>query len=62
MADHSAASNTPDTSVSKSIQAPRQAVYQAFLDPSALEAWLPPDEMQCHVHHIEPREGGTFRI
>ena len=33
------------TRVSWVIKAPRQAVYQAFLDRDAVAAWLPPDNM-----------------
>ncbi len=48
--------------VAWTIKAPRMAVYQAFLDPKAVAAWLAPDDMQGHVHHFEPCEGGRFRI
>jgi uncharacterized protein YndB with AHSA1/START domain len=48
--------------VSIVIKAPRKAIYQAFLDPQAVAAWLAPDTMRGHVHSFDPREGGTFRI
>jgi uncharacterized protein YndB with AHSA1/START domain len=44
------------------IRAPRSKVYQAFLDPVAVAAWLAPDNMQSRVHTFDPREGGQFRI
>jgi uncharacterized protein YndB with AHSA1/START domain len=50
------------TQVSRIISAPRQKVYQAFLDPEAVAAWLAPDTMRSHVHTFDPREGGRFRI
>lgn len=50
------------TAVSRVIDAPGTAIYQAFLDPDALAAWLPPDTMKGVVHAFEGREGGTFRI
>lgn len=50
------------TQVSKIIQAPRRAVYQAFLDPAVLAAWRAPDNMKGHVHVFEAREGGRFRM
>jgi uncharacterized protein YndB with AHSA1/START domain len=50
------------TKVAAFINAPRNKVYQAFLDPSALAAWLPPDDMSAQLHHFEGYEGGRFRI
>lgn len=50
------------TSVSRHIQAPPGAVYRAFLDRDALEAWLPPDTMRGQVHTFDPREGGRFQM
>ncbi|MFI9551743.1 SRPBCC domain-containing protein [Nonomuraea endophytica] len=52
----------PTTQVSRLIRAPRSAVYQAFLDPSAIAAWRVPDGMSSHVHTFEGWEGGYFRI
>ena len=48
--------------VSRIIKAPRQKIYQAFLDPAAVAAWLAPDNMRSQVHTFDPREGGQFRI
>jgi uncharacterized protein YndB with AHSA1/START domain len=50
------------TVVSRVVNAPREAVYRAFLDQDALVAWLPPGSMQGVVHAFDGREGGTFRI
>jgi uncharacterized protein YndB with AHSA1/START domain len=50
------------TRVSRVIKAPRAKVYQAFLDPEAVAAWLSPGTMRLHVHAFEAREGGAFRI
>lgn len=50
------------TRVSMLIKAPRQAVYEAFLDRDAVASWLPPATMRGQVHAFDPREGGTFRI
>jgi uncharacterized protein YndB with AHSA1/START domain len=44
------------------VNAPRSAVYRALLDASAIAQWRVPDGMTSHVHHFEPREGGSFRI
>lgn len=50
------------TEVTHVIDAPRSAVYRAFLDPGALVEWLPPAGMHGRVHRFEPREGGRFRV
>ena len=50
------------TQVSKIIKAPRHTVYQAFLEPGAVSAWLAPGTMKLHMHTFDPKEGGKFRI
>jgi uncharacterized protein YndB with AHSA1/START domain len=49
-----------NTVVSRVINAPREAVYRAFLDRDALAAWLPPGAMRGVVHAFDAREGGSF--
>src|SRR5439155_5452735 len=44
------------------IKAPREVVYQAFLDLDAVAKWLPPGTMRCQVHECDTREGGRFRM
>jgi len=50
------------TRIEHHINAPRAAVYHAFLDPRAVAKWKVPDGMTCHVHAFDAREGGSFRI
>ena len=50
------------TEVSTFIKAPREVVYQAFLDPDAVAQWLAPDTMKGQVDIYEPHKGGRFRI
>lgn len=50
------------TTVTRHLRAPRAEVYRALLDPVAIEAWRVPDGMSGHVHELDPREGGRFRI
>ncbi|MDK3158902.1 SRPBCC family protein [Kamptonema cortianum] len=50
------------TSVSRVIRAPREAVYQAFLDANAVASWLAPETMKGIVHTFEPREGGEIHM
>jgi len=44
------------------IKAPREAIYQAFLDPEALPAWLAPGDMTGQVHQFDGRVGGGYRM
>ncbi len=50
------------TRVSRLIAAPPDIVYQAFLDPEALVAWLPPGDMTGRVERLEPHVGGAFAM
>lgn len=50
------------TRVSRRVNAPRAAVYQALLDADAIKRWRVPDGMTGQVHQFDPREGGTFRV
>jgi Activator of Hsp90 ATPase homolog 1-like protein len=50
------------TRVSRHINAPRERVYNALIDPKAIVKWKVPFGMTSHVHEFEGREGGTFRI
>jgi uncharacterized protein YndB with AHSA1/START domain len=50
------------TRISRHVNAPRPAVYRAFLDARAIATWMVPNGMTSHVHTLEPREGGAFRI
>ena len=44
------------------IKAERKAVYHAFLDPNCVASWLAPNNMRGHVHALDARERGTFRM
>ena len=50
------------TLISKIITAPRQRVYEALLDPTAVARWRFPAGMTCDVHEFEARVGGKLRI
>ena len=60
MTEHSGKGRS--TRVSHIIKAPREVVYQAFLDPNAVASWLPPDGMRGQIDTFDPREGGKFRM
>jgi uncharacterized protein YndB with AHSA1/START domain len=44
------------------MNAPREVVYRALLDPRAIAKWKVPDGMTCQVHEFDAREGGSIRI
>ena len=50
------------TRISKLIKAPREALYQALIDPAALVVWLPPGDMTGVVHDFDVRVGGGYRM
>ncbi|AYG66264.1 MULTISPECIES: SRPBCC domain-containing protein [unclassified Rhizobium] len=47
---------------SRIICATPHAVFDAFVNPDALIAWLPPEGMTGHVHVFEPHQGGNYRL
>jgi len=55
-------SSPASTEVSRIIDAPRVAVYRAFLDRDAVATWLPPGAMTGVIHAFDPREGGAFSM
>ena len=44
------------------LKAPPERVYRAFLDPGAMCKWLPPNGFTGHVHHLEAKVGGTYKM
>jgi uncharacterized protein YndB with AHSA1/START domain len=50
------------TRIRQHVNAPRDRVYRALIDPEAVATWKVPTGMTCHVHAFDSREGGTFRI
>ena len=39
--------------VDRVIEAPPERVYEAFVDPDELAAWLPPEGFSCEVHEFD---------
>ncbi|WP_114240222.1 SRPBCC family protein [Dyella sp. C9] len=37
-------------------------IYRAFLDADAMARWLPPYGFTGHVHQLEPKIGGSYRM
>jgi uncharacterized protein YndB with AHSA1/START domain len=48
--------------MSRLIDAPRERVYEALLDPAAVARWKFPTGMSCEVHEFDAREGGAIRV
>ena len=44
------------------MNAPRERVYRALLEARAVATWMVPLGMTSHVHVVDAREGGLFRI
>jgi uncharacterized protein YndB with AHSA1/START domain len=44
------------------IKARPEQLYDAFMDPAALVAWLPPGEMTGKIHAFDARVGGGYRM
>ena len=44
------------------LRASPEKVYRAFLEADALVKWLPPHGFTGRVHHLDPREGGTYKM
>lgn len=46
----------------RTLAAPREAVWQGFVDPEQLAAWWGPHGYTARNVHFEPRLGGEYRI
>jgi uncharacterized protein YndB with AHSA1/START domain len=44
------------------LKAPPERIYRAFLDPSAMVKWLPPNGFTGEVHHLDAKVGGTYKM
>lgn len=55
-------SNTNTIKLHRVLTAPPERVYRAFLDPSAMVKWLPPNGFTGEVHHLEAKVGGTYKM
>lgn len=59
---NSSTNETRELTVSRVIQAEEERVYQAFINPDELAEWLHPTGFSTEIQHLEPEEGGTYRI
>jgi uncharacterized protein YndB with AHSA1/START domain len=56
------ANNTNTIKLYRVLMAPPERVYRAFLDPTAMVKWLPPNGFTGEVHHLEAKVGGTYKM
>lgn len=54
--------HTQGTQNSKTIKASPEALYRAFTDPKALQAWQAPGNMTGKVHQFDLRAGGGYEM
>src|SRR6187401_1904339 len=54
--------NTNTVRLHRVLRAKPERVYRAFLDADAMAKWLPPHGFTGKVHHMDAKEGGTFKM
>lgn len=58
-----AAASSPSTvRLHRVLRAPPERVYRAFVSADAMAKWLPPFGFTCHVHSLDVRVGGSYRM
>jgi uncharacterized protein YndB with AHSA1/START domain len=56
-------STTPNTvRLHRVLRAPAERIFRAFTHPDALAKWLPPHGFTGHVHQMEAKVGGSWRM
>ena len=55
-------SNTNTIRLHRVLKAPPERIYRAFLDPSAMCKWLPPNGFTGKVHQLDAKVGGTYKM
>jgi uncharacterized protein YndB with AHSA1/START domain len=48
--------------ITHSFDAPRERVFDAWLDPRAIGQWIGPRVIKAEVKELEPKVGGRYRI
>lgn len=44
------------------IKASPEKIYDAFLNPDAVQVWRPPSGMSCEIFEFDPRENGQYKM
>lgn len=55
-------SSKVSTRTTRVIHASPEVIYDAFVDPAVLVAWLPPAGMTGRLHAFDPRPGGGYEM
>jgi uncharacterized protein YndB with AHSA1/START domain len=55
-------SQESELKISRRFAAPRERVFDAFLDPQALRAWWGPESMTCPDPKVDPTVGGAYEL
>ena len=60
----STSTNPPTNTVRfhRVLRATPERVYKAFIDPDAMNKWLPPNGFTGKVHSMDAKVGGSFRM
>ena len=48
--------------ITRTFDAPRERVFDAWLDPKAIAQWVGPRSVKAEAQLLEPRVGGRYRI
>ena len=48
--------------ITRVFDAPREAVFQAWIDPAQIARWIGPRSIRAEVKQMDARPGGTYRI
>jgi len=62
MAGTATAPGEQEFAVHRTIRAPRERVFEAFLSAEPLRRWFGPDGFDTVTHDIDPRQGGLWRF
>jgi uncharacterized protein YndB with AHSA1/START domain len=52
----------PALTLTRIIDAPRAAVFNAWIDPTLVARWFGPGGVTAEIDRLEPRAGGVYRI
>ena len=52
----------PVLEIKRTLDAPPQAVFDAWMNREEFQAWIGPEGVTCDVPVLEPRVGGQYRI
>ena len=48
--------------ITRTLDAPREEVFAAFIDPAQFQQWMGPGTMTTEIERLEPHVGGAYRL